>query len=73
MITDADIADWDYGPPTRDAHGTRLDKVAKPGRAFTYTYDFGDSWKHRVAVEKVIPSTPDLELPACTAGDAPAT
>lgn len=60
--------DWDYGPPTRDAGRTRLDRVAKPGTAFTYTYDFGDNWKHKVTVEKVVPTTPDLELPACTDG-----
>lgn len=60
--------DWDFGPPTRDARRTRLAKVAKPGTAFTYTYDFGDNWKHKVTVEKVVPSTSDLELPACTGG-----
>jgi hypothetical protein len=60
--------DWNYGPPTREAHRTRLDSVAKPGTSFTYTYDFGDNWTHKVTVEKVVPPTPDLELPACTGG-----
>jgi hypothetical protein len=61
--------DWDYGPPTRDARRTRLDKVAEPGTSFAYTYDFGDNWKHKVTVEKITPSTPDLVLPSCTGGE----
>lgn len=60
--------DWDYGPPTHDARRTRVNKMAKAGTSFTYTYDFGDNWKHKVKVEQIIPSTPDLELPACTGG-----
>jgi hypothetical protein len=60
--------DWDDGPPMRDARRTRLDQVAKPGTSFTYTYDFGDNWEHKVTVERIVPPTPDLELPACTGG-----
>ncbi|GGF15475.1 plasmid pRiA4b ORF-3 family protein [Subtercola lobariae] len=31
-----------------------LDQVVSgPGDAFTYTYDFGDNWSHRIVVEKV--------------------
>jgi hypothetical protein len=60
--------DWDDGPPMRDARRTRLDKVAKVDTSFTYTYDFGDNWTHKITVEKIIPATPDLDLPACVGG-----
>ena len=33
-----------------------------PGTSFGYEYDFGDSWKHIIKVEKVIP--PEETLPA---------
>lgn len=60
--------DWDMGPPTRDARRTRFDSVARPGASFTYTYDFGDNWQHKVTVEKVVPASPELTVPSCTDG-----
>ena len=60
--------DWDFGPPTRQARRTRLDKVAAAGRSFDYTYDFGDNWEHRVTVEKVLDTAPVTSLPACVDG-----
>lgn len=60
--------DWDFGPPARDARKTRLDTVAKAGASFTYTYDFGDNWAHKVTVESVAPAVPDVSLPTCTGG-----
>ena len=46
--------DEDFGPPARDERRTRLDKVAKVGSSFRYTYDFGDYWEHQIKVEKVL-------------------
>jgi hypothetical protein len=60
--------DWDFGPPTRDSRTTSLAKVAKAGTPFTYTYDFGDHWVHKVLVEKVVPAAADIALPACIDG-----
>lgn len=60
--------DWDVGPPVKKARRTVLHNVADVGDTFTYTYDFGDFWKHQVAVEKSIPMTPDMTLPTCTDG-----
>ncbi|MGE0139576.1 MAG: plasmid pRiA4b ORF-3 family protein [Ilumatobacteraceae bacterium] len=60
--------DWDFGPPARDARRARLDKVAKAGDSFTYTYDFGDDWEHKVTVEKVGPVEAGVTLPTCTDG-----
>ena len=60
--------DWDFGPPTRDERRTRLDKVAKVGSSFRYTYDFGDYWEHRIKVEKVLDASADRLVPSCVDG-----
>ncbi|GAA0999794.1 plasmid pRiA4b ORF-3 family protein [Subtercola frigoramans] len=44
--------------------------VSAPGDAFTYTYDFGDDWRHRIVVEKVEPievESPDSQPASCLA------
>lgn len=60
--------DSDFGPPIRDARKHRLHKVAEAGTSFTYTYDFGDNWIHKVTVEKIAPPPAGMSLPACTDG-----
>lgn len=55
--------------PPRDSRTVRLWEVApEPGSALIYEYDFGDSWMHRVAVEKILPPDPDLGDAVCLAG-----
>ena len=36
-----------------DERRVRLDRVAKVGDHFSYLYDFGDGWRHRIVVERV--------------------
>ena len=60
--------DWDFGPPTKNAHRTKLGNVADVGDSFKYTYDFGDGWDHRITIEKSIPIAPGMTVPACTDG-----
>lgn len=36
-----------------DERRVRLDRVVEVGDHFTYMYDFGDSWRHRIVVERV--------------------
>jgi hypothetical protein len=38
------------------------------GSSFTYWYDFGDGWEHRVVVESVEPADASTKPPACEAG-----
>jgi Plasmid pRiA4b ORF-3-like protein len=33
--------------------------VAKEGDRFLYEYDFGDSWRHEITVERIEPMTPE--------------
>ena len=35
---------------------------------FGYTYDFGDTWDHAVAIEKIQPAANETASPACVAG-----
>jgi len=50
-----------------DAAKTKTDKIfKKEGEAFTYIYDFGDTWEHKITLEKIIG---DKTIKAdCTAG-----
>lgn len=43
----------------------RLRKEAR----FTYTYDFGDDWRHEIVLEERTPLTDDVFVPWCLAGE----
>lgn len=49
-----------------------LAEVAPEGARFTYTYDFGDDWRHRIAVEAVEAPSPGTDYPTCVTGRMPA-
>lgn len=57
-----------WGPPPRSERRARLGEVATEGAAFSYVYDFGDNWEHRLVVEKVVAAVPGEVYPACLAG-----
>ena len=61
--------DDEFGMPIRSAKSTSLRKIApEPGAVFSYEYDFGDSWQHRIEVEKVLPPEPGVRYPRCLTG-----
>jgi hypothetical protein len=61
--------DPEFGMPIRSAKGTSLRTIAPTvGARFDYEYDFGDSWEHRIVVEKVLPPEQGVAYPRCTAG-----
>ena len=33
-----------------------------------YEYDFGDSWYHRITLQKILPRDPAVRLPVCVSG-----
>ncbi|MFH9354410.1 plasmid pRiA4b ORF-3 family protein [Kitasatospora sp. NPDC017646] len=45
-----------------------LDTVAKEGTHLDYTYDFGDSWDHRITVEHRMTAEAGRHYPACVDG-----
>ena len=61
--------DDEFGMPIRSAKATPLRKIAPaPGAVFSYEYDFGDSWQHRIEVEKVLPPESGVRYPRCLTG-----
>jgi len=47
------------------------DLVLGEGFKFVYEYDFGDSWEHRVLVEKILSPDPTQPLPSFVTGKLP--
>ena len=39
------------------------------GDSMVYVYDFGDDWRHRVVLEKILPQTATPAKPVCIAGE----
>jgi hypothetical protein len=51
------------------SHNIRLQSLLRKEKdKIEYEYDFGDSWKHEVLLEKVMKAEPDQELPICIKG-----
>ena len=44
---------------------TLFDLNLDQGEHFEYMYDFGDGWKHRIEVEKVMPFSQEIKHPLC--------
>ena len=57
VIEDAEeFAEDGYGPfDYLEARDTFIREYLEENEWFTYTYDLGDDWQHRVTIEKVIP------------------
>ena len=64
------IPDPDYDTPPLIQREDRVTLGAALGarKAFTYLYDYGDGWEHRVTVEKILPPDPGLKSPRCLDG-----
>ncbi|MGI8700083.1 MAG: plasmid pRiA4b ORF-3 family protein [Nocardioidaceae bacterium] len=58
----------DPDPDLIDATSVRLGDVVPVGGRFTYTYDFGDDWRHDVLVEEELEVEPNVPLPRCIGG-----
>jgi len=64
------VDDQDWDEEDKDERKVALSQVVASGvSTFGYEYDFGDSWTHRVMVEKELPPDPDSKVFArCTDG-----
>jgi hypothetical protein len=38
------------------------------GERTRFTYDFGDFWRHKILIEKILPLEPDMRYPICIKG-----
>lgn len=66
--------DFDSGRRTRDASTTNLDDLdLRPRLVFGYWFDFGDSWLHRIKVERIERAIPTVTYPRVVSriGDSP--
>lgn len=54
--------------PPQSEHRVRLSKALGQAKVFSYTYDFGDGWEHRVSVEDKLPIGPASKHSICTGG-----
>lgn len=55
---------WDHVRETLDAKNINLGILVERGvSAFSYTYDFGDDWRHSVTIESVTAADPKLDYP----------
>jgi Plasmid pRiA4b ORF-3-like protein len=63
--------DLDESPDEfRDEFRARLDReVGGEGARFLYEYDFGDSWRHEIEIEKIFPATEGETYPKLVAGE----
>lgn len=60
--------DWG-GPPTVRADKIRVERLLSPRKTvLDYTYDFGDSWEHRLTLSEIRPGEPDTAYPRYVAG-----
>ena len=58
------------GARTASERTARLFHVlGRAGAKAVYTYDFGDSWEHRIVVEKRLVQEPGRTYPTCLAGE----
>lgn len=61
--------DWDFGREVISEHRKRLLKELEGRKTFTYLYDFGDGWEHRITVKQMVPKGPTLPFAICIAGE----
>ncbi|MBI4192690.1 MAG: plasmid pRiA4b ORF-3 family protein [Betaproteobacteria bacterium] len=61
--------DPEFGMERLDETRVRLDQVLRTEKnAMTYEYDFGDSWQHKIVLEKVLANPEARFVPSCLAG-----
>lgn len=61
--------DWGTAPRKVAARVRLRDVLAPGGTTIAYTYDFGDSWEHRLIVSDVRPGAPGTAYPRFVAGE----
>ncbi len=60
----------DWGREVKPASRARLAKVLNSGLdQFSYTYDMGDNWLHRIVVERIEPAHPGEPYPSFLGGE----
>lgn len=64
----ADVDDLDELNMLDERKQTLVGALGESAREFHYEYDFGDSWRHRIAVKPLAGPNPEWHYPLCTGG-----
>ena len=63
------IKDDDFDLDVKDESKFRLAQLLTAEKdSLIYEYDFGDSWTHKIVLEKILPFDTDKKLPYCVIG-----
>jgi hypothetical protein len=63
------IPDDDFGMEIEDETKYKISHLLKKEKdTITYEYDFGDSWEHKILLEKILPYDSKTALPVCIKG-----
>ncbi|NJL85023.1 MAG: plasmid pRiA4b ORF-3 family protein [Leptolyngbyaceae cyanobacterium SM1_1_3] len=63
------MPDFGFDDDIRDEQKVKLSKVISEEKfEFSYLYDFGDAWEHKILVEKVLEADPTVSYPICITG-----
>lgn len=63
------INDPEFGSDCKDESKKALNKLLLEEKdSLLYEYDFGDGWKHKIILEKIVPFAKDIKLPYCKQG-----
>ena len=67
-VVDDDFG-FDWGAEVEDENQYQISDVLTREKSWLrYLYDFGDSWSHKVVLEKKLSPDPDVKLPTCVTG-----
>ena len=61
-----DMVDLDH---IVDEEGVTLRAALGAKKTFTYVYDYGDDWRHKVKVEKIVPLDAPIDAGVCVGGE----
>ena len=63
------ISDDDFELKMEDESKFKLSQLLKKEKeSIIYEYDFGDSWEHKILLEKILPFDTKMALPVCIKG-----
>ncbi len=62
------VSNDDFPSICRNERDVRLDQLVGVGNKIIYEYDFGDSWKHEILIEKSLPAEKGKRYPTCVTG-----
>ncbi len=60
--------EWDLPDGVQDETRVSLRKALDGGSTFTWVYDYGDNWQHKIKVERAVDMGVPLDSPMCITG-----